>query len=245
MKTDWNTNHNGIPHFIVVTANEVVIGSGSGHSENAVSCTHAEFLEGAHQNLILSDFDADVLAEVIESVKVAPTYPPFQEQRDKIAARRAFLNTIPFDQMLAGLHDHPATEQGFKNYSNVGGYRVKSDTMTLTVDRANGFVALNDSETPQYPFELLGFAFGVVALRDHFYLVVSGSYAVIGSYGQALDAPDPIHGIFGAELRINRVYRHGETIFFSYALNVPPDYPKGLLRYELGKGFTGRWEIKA
>lgn len=63
--------------------------------------------------------------------------------------------------------------------------------MTLTVDKEKGFVSRNDSPaTPLYPFEAHGFAGPVVALKDHFFMVVSidvfGNAETI-HFGSAID----------------------------------------------------------
>lgn len=65
---------NGSPHgerYVHVRASEVVVGEhyGSGQTDNAGACSHAEFLAGRFQDIVRSHHGDRVLAEVIAAVK--------------------------------------------------------------------------------------------------------------------------------------------------------------------------------
>jgi hypothetical protein len=247
MKTSWETSEGNILYSIYISAFEVSVGDQymPGGQYDGSSCTHEAFLQGGLHHLILNHFGSEVLAEVIKAVKAAQTHPPFQAKRNKLASLRAYLDRIPLDPPLAGLDQHPETVKGWFCYGNAGGYKtvVQSDTVTLTVEQAAGFVARNDGQGSPHvrEFRFDGWAEEVVELRDHFYLVVSQDYAVVDPNGRILEDPREHQGILGGDLRIQHVYRHKDIICFSYQW-MRRQYPNGLLRYEVGKGFTGRWE---
>jgi hypothetical protein len=48
--------------------------------------------------------------------------------------------------------------------------------------------------------------------------------------------------LLGTQLRLNALYRNGSRIIVLYTW-LGPDLPPGLLRFELGKGFTGRCDL--
>jgi len=164
--------------------------------------------------------------------------PPFIAKRNKTITASAWLESIPIDPTLADLPNHPEAENGFRNYGNAGGYKtiLHSDTVTLTVDRNNGFLMANESGK-QKAFTLPAHASSVVALHDYFYVVVGDDYAVIAPDGTILEKETRTFGTF---LRINRVWRLDDTICFGYFW-FQGDAPRGLLRYELGVGFNGRF----
>ena len=242
MKTSWETYTNGTTHYIQINAQELVVGShsGSGHTDNAGAVRHAEFLQGQYHDLIRTQFGPEVLAEVIEAVHAAATHPPFLTQREHQAKLHAFLDAIPLDPTLNDLARWPDTEHGYGHYGNAGGYKtiVHSDTLTLTTERDQAILETTVSGDTIATLKLPGHISDVVALVDHFYLLVSNNMAVIAPDGSLAAAPDS--AIFGSELRLGRLHRHNNTIVYQYHWLQAP-YGQGLLRYEIGQGFTGRW----
>ncbi|MBP7999463.1 MAG: DHH family phosphoesterase [Chloroflexi bacterium] len=242
MKTSWETNNNGTTRYIHINAQEVVVGShsGSGHTDNAGAVLHADFLQGQYHNLIQREFGPDVLAEVIEAVHAAATHPPFVAQREHQAKLHTFLDAIPIDPHLNALPRWPDTEHGYRHYGNAGGYKtiVHSDTLTLTTEKQQAILEHTATGEIIASLVLPGHISDVVPLADHFYLLVSDDMAVIAPDGSLAAAPGS--GLFGAELRLGRVYRHGTTIAYNYHWLGAP-YGRGLLRYQVGQGFTGRW----
>jgi len=242
MKTSWETHAYGTTHYIQIDAQELVVGShaGSGHTDNAGAVLHAEFLQGQYHDLIRTQFGPDVLTEVIEAIHAAATHPPFLAQREHRAKLHTFLDAIPLDPNLNDLCRWPDTEHGYRHYGNAGGTKtiVHSDTLTLTTERDQAILETTVSGDSIANLTLPGHISDVVALADHFYLLVNDDMAVIAPDGSLAAAPDS--GIFGAELRLGRVYRHNETIVYSYHWLGAP-YGKGLLHYAVGQGFTGRW----
>lgn len=245
MKTNWETGKGGLVYYVTVTAFELVAGShaGSGHTDNAASCSHAEFLQGKLHDFVLANFGEAVLREVKTAVSAAATHPPFVAQHAQVAQLRTFLDQIPLDESLAGLDKHPETENGFRNYGNAGGYKtvVPSDNVVLTVERDSGDIGPKFGRRgPTFAVKLPGHASAVVAWQDHFFLVVSNSYTVLDPRGRHLHTshqPD-----FGTLLRITNVYKRQERIFFAYRW-FHQNYPDGFLQFQVGRGFTGRMEL--
>ena len=242
MKTSWETHVGGTTHYIQVNALEVVVGShgGSGHTDQAGAVLHDEFLSGQFPDLIRRDFGPDVLAEVLEAIHAAATHPPFIAQREHRARLQAFLDAIPIDPGLNALPRWPDTEHGYRHYGNAGGYKtiVHSDTLTLTTEKQQAILEHTTTGEIIASLVLPGHISDVVPLADHFYLLSRDDMTVIAPDGSLAAAPGS--GFFGAELRLGRVYRHGSTIAYSYHWLGAP-YGRGLLRYQVGQGFTGRW----
>jgi hypothetical protein len=233
MNAQWTASHHDTLCTVSVTAMEVVHASGTGHGELAGSCSHEEFLTGRLQDLVLRDFGPEILAEVLTRVRNAPDQAELRAERDRLKRMQHFLAAIPLDPTLQNLDQDPSTITG-----KVTG--VRSASISLVIDGLGGHVQPDDEPDRQHPFRLIGDAYGAVERDDCFYLAAGHGYAVIGPQGQLLDASDP--ELFGTELRIRRVYRHHDRILFRWALALPPHYPKGLLAYALGKGFSGRWQ---
>jgi len=252
MKTSWETVKNGRTHYIHVERREVVVGShfGTGMSDNAGTCSHEEFLEGEFQSMILNDFGEDVLNEVIKAVKKAPIYPHFLKQGREIQARKEFLDTIPIDESLKDLLKDSKTISGYSNYGNKGSYKtsIKSDTVTIFYDSTRGYVEGKDKK--RIPLKFYFHASDVVELYDHFYIIGGDNLIVLSPKGNILydSNQERVKGhvkesIFGSWLRMSRVFRNGSTIFTSYWW-FNNEYNKGLLKYELKKGFTGHCELE-
>lgn len=242
MKTAWEKQQDGVTYYIQLTSQEIIIGShaGSGHTDNAGAVLYGDFLQGQYHDLIRRDFGPDVLTEVIEAVHAAATHPPFLTQREHRARLQAFLEAIPIDPNLNALPRWPTTESGYQNYGNAGGYKtvVHSANFTLTTERDQAILAERTSGRVITHLTLPGHIADVVALDDHFYLKVNDDMAVIASDGSFAAAPGS--SIFGAELRLSRLYRYQDWIVYSYHWLGMPD-GKGLLRYQVGQGFTARW----
>ena len=78
-----------------------------------------------------------------------------------------------------------------------------------------------------------------VGIGDRFY-VATDSYLVVEPTGEVIRPPDA--GLFGSELRLDRVARLGDAAVFSYWWYDREQGAPGLLRYEHGKGFVARCE---
>ena len=241
LKTNWERKQGRVTYYIQLDHHQVIIGEhvGSGHSDNASACSYTDFLKGRFQDHILSYFDQDVLNDVITAVLVAPDYGPYVDKRNTIAAAYTILKNIPLNPALADLPTDPNTEKGSKNYGNAGGYKtiVSSSTLTMTVERDQGFLAPNTGGEV-IPFQLSGHASHAVALQDMFFLVVSDDYAIINAKGVLLPKE---YNIFGSFLRINTVFRRQDMVCFGYAW-FHGSHQNGWLQYQCGEGFIGRWE---
>ena len=241
---NWEKKIDQTTHYIHIDHVHVIFGStlGSGHTDNAASISHAEFMEGRFHAEIRELFGENVLSEVLAAVQNADTDPLFSAQNNAERTLLETLNAIPLDARLAGLVGNPAVENGGLNYDNAGGYKttLRSDTLTLTFKRDQGTLTPNTGGAP-IDVTLPGHGSAAVALHDHFYIVVSDELVIITPTGTVIQ-PQP--NIFGETLRIGYVYRHKDVVFVSYRWFYG-NHAKGWLQVELGEGFTGRWvELK-
>ncbi len=255
LKTSWEKKDGRLTEYVYVTYKEVVVGHnyGTGMSDMAGAASYKEFLNGRFQDLILETFGQKILDEVINVVKLSMKgkLPEFQNRKREVLEKRFFIETIPLDESLKDLDNldkNPETISGYKAYGNAGGYKtiVKSDNLTLVVDSQKGY--LEDRNGKCIHFTLNGHCSGVVELEDYFYIIHSDNFAVISPQGEVIFDTwnikfDPTEHMFGYGVRISNVFKNKKTIFFRYRFfNL--DYPPGLIKFELKKGFTGRWEYK-
>ncbi|NVM04356.1 MAG: hypothetical protein HWN67_18670 [Candidatus Helarchaeota archaeon] len=256
MKTDWKKIINKDIDWLEldVTFNQVTIRSffegGRSWTENI--CNHKEFLDGKLQLSIKMDFGEDILNEVVSSVKEAPNYHPFQKEKEKMLIRKFFLEQIPKDNTLKNIQKHKNTINGNSNLSNIedGKILLKSDNLILGLDLDGHY--LENIKGVRFPFKLKGYFQAIVELHDFFYIVHSNNFAVISpegeiffdTYNYKLDPKlplEPNNHLFDYKFSINNVYKHKNTIFFSY--NWDRNYYKpGLIKYELELGLTCKWE---
>lgn len=246
-RTDHDTHHE---HFVQIEPLSVVVGTqgASPHSGSAGMCSHKDFLDGQLHELIRETFDAEVLAEVIAGVQAAPAHGPFVEYHAEISNLRAFLDAVPFDASLRGLHHREETEDGYRHYGNGGGYKtvLRSDSVVFTsnldVQPHWTTIALEKSDGQRIIARLPHPTSNAVAYRDHFFTVMNSSLAVIGPDG-SLVHDRGLAKLFGDKLRISGVYRFRDIICFSYHWS-SGNYPDGLLHVDLTGKPLGRWEAQ-
>jgi len=218
---------------------------GTGMSDIAGACSHKIFLEGEHHGLILERFGEDILKEVIFAVKNSYKYPEHNKHRDEDQKILAFFNSIPIDPSLEGLIDQPDTENGHDNIGNAGGKKtiLKNEKATFTFTSTRGYVEPAEKEKINLKFN--GYAESCVMLSGHFFLLTD-DFVVISPEGETIfttNEPDLERKFFGSTIRMGRVYKNKDIIFFSYRWFYN-NYPRGIVAYELGKGLTGRWELE-
>jgi len=254
LKTSWVKTDGRRTDYIDIHYNEVVVGNhyGSGMTDNAGTCSHEEFLAGRFQDLILNSFGQKILNEIIDVVKLAKEgkIPEFQMRKEKKLEKKFFLESIPIDESLKDLDNqniHPETISGYSNYGNKGNKSViKSNKVKFVATKLKGYIENEKGEKMQ--FKLQGYLSGVVELNDYFYITYDDNFAVISPEGEFIfdthnikfDKESPM---FGYDVRISNVYRNGNMIFFKYSYFDRP-YLDGLIKYDLKKGFIGRWEYK-
>ncbi len=241
--THWQNQEGDTTHYIWIDYSQVIVGShhGNAQTSNVSVCSYNDFVKGCFHAHILSYFNSEVLNEVLYALQYAENDSTFSAKRRSIKLADDILYRIPFDISLADLRNHPDTENGAHNYGNSGGYKtiVCSDTAILSVERDEGFVITGEGK--KKAFNLSAYASSVVALNDYFYLVVSDDYMIIDPDGCVLKKAAFDTHIFGEFLRLNSVRKLANIICFDYFW-LEENKPRGWLKYELGVGFTGRWQ---
>jgi len=68
----WEKTKGKKVNYIYLHDNEFVIGEhyGSGHTDNAGSCSIEKFIEGRFQSLVKQNFGEDVLQEIFSLIKI-------------------------------------------------------------------------------------------------------------------------------------------------------------------------------
>lgn len=246
MKTSWEKMEGRRTDYIDVHYNEVVVGYhyGTGMSDNGGACSHQEFLKGEFQGLILERFGQEILDEVINAVKNTHQNPDHNQKRAKIKRIKDYIEAIPIDNSMNMLLKHPDTIDGFNTYGNRGGYNsyIESDDTYLTYQSTQAILKSKHTDKKIK----LNFDFHIsacVELHDYYYLIGNDNFHVLSSEGKIIFTTEAVtfdEIIFGYEVRINRVFRNGELIFFSYWAFDSENIPSGLIRYKLGKGLIAR-----
>lgn len=246
LRTAWERHLDGATHYIQVTRTEVVVGHhyGSGQTDYAGVATHAEFLAGRYQDIVRDVHGEAALTEVLASVRATDLDPAVIAARAAVAGLRAALDAIPHEPGLLALLRDPATEHGRSSHGNRGGYRtrVESDSLVLEIDGREGTLGpLHAAARTHRRVRLAQHASRVVALRDHFLLVTSDDWLLLGPDGEpqpaGRDGP-----AFGTHLRVDDVHRHGDALLVSYHWFDRNDGGSGVLRLVPGVGFVGRDE---
>ena len=72
--THWERTRGGVTYYVSIEPQRVVVGDhrGSGHTDNAGTCTHAEFLAGRWHGEIRANMGPRVLAEILAALAPAP-----------------------------------------------------------------------------------------------------------------------------------------------------------------------------
>lgn len=244
MNSYWEKKEAGETLYIQIETFHLIFGShaGSGHTDNAGRCSHADFLAGMFQKEIGHKFGIAVLDEVKAAVRAAADDPAIAAARQAIERSNEYLMSLPEAPELASVRRHADTVNGYFNYGNSGGYKtvLESDRTRLTVEGGRGYVENENGD--KHEFVLGGHCSAVVERADHYFLAHTDHFAEIDAAGRirfdTAGAPE-LKGIFGADLRIKNCFRHGDTIFAAYWW-FGGMHPDGLLKYESPRGFSGR-----
>jgi hypothetical protein len=257
MKTSWEMMDGNCKNYVDINDREVVIGStyGSGHTDNAVSCSHKKFLKGFYHDHITQYFGKGTLREIIGYVMKAADHKPFKEKRQKTNLRKKFIRDIPVVPSIKKMVDDPETIDGFMYYGNAGGYstELKTSSYHFFADSSNqydvrGSITHNISGEI-YRFSIRGNCESVVELNGIFFIASWDNFSAVDSRGKYLydtyDLKDKNgEKIFGEELRVGRTLRYKKTILVK-CWWVAVDEPGSYLRFDAGKkSFTGRWSVK-
>ncbi len=154
VKTFWEKG----PDYCRVTAYEVVVGSnpgGSGHTDNAGACSHADFLKGQYQDLIRRNLGEDVLHEVIAAVKAMAQDPTFEQQRDEDAGYVVAWEKIPLNLLLKEWAAHPH-DRAMDHYAKEADHSTVLNlstgaTLRLPFESDQGTLVLEDGTVAVIP----------------------------------------------------------------------------------------------
>jgi hypothetical protein len=267
LKTSWERKLRGVHYYVIINPSEVVIGSGFGHTDNAVSCSFKEFVDGKYNDLVEQDFGSPVLAEVIKSATLAPHTREHHRNQAEIQQLRDYLDKIPFDQKLKQFTDNENySDNGNRYYGALKDYTTKSGTVFKMYTRLEtksailiyGPTNISDGKKGKMTYSaayLISKTDGTeklvdvgispadgISYRDTFYIESGSSFVVLNDRGQQLSKNED-RLVFGERLRITHVIRIGNDICFRYYW-FSGEHPKGFLLFdEKKKTFSARWEF--
>jgi hypothetical protein len=254
MKTSWKKNEGGQTHYCHVGPRRVEVGShhGSGHSDNASTCSHQEFLQGRFHNIIRDAFGARVLSNVIKAVKGIVLLPEVIEQLETEKKQLENWRKMPVNQSLKQLA-LDADEDGHDNYAN--GPR-RSTVVYLNADvklvvhqpPTRSYLLYSDKTRKHvklWPGSLIGHGGFAYLVALHLYV-----YDVNGDCKFSTESLTRTHGI-GRRFPVRNVLRKGDTILAVYENHALWDDPStgevlgrdGLLEVDKEKGIVG-WCIR-
>lgn len=205
----------GTRHYLMVLPAEIVVGStsGSGHSDNAGTCTHAAFLAGRYNGDVERTFGRDVL-RTVRSACVDATGDPYfgaaGPERELLVAW-ASLDRVP---ALAALAEAP-DEEGRDLCDNVepGTTRLSAAEGDLTVTGSRGVLRSTGAA-----IKLDGKLSGAVAWNGRFYLTDRWHAHVVDASGVRIASTTATPSRFGVThgVRISGPVRRGDTVGFSF-----------------------------
>ena len=72
--TYWERTRGAVTYYVSIEARHVVVGDhrGSGHTDNAGTCTHAEFRSGRWHDHITTNMGPQVLSEILAALAAVP-----------------------------------------------------------------------------------------------------------------------------------------------------------------------------
>ncbi len=222
-------------HYVDVGPYKVVVGYNpgkTGHTDNAGSVTHKEFLKGEYQDMVRRDFGEEVLQEIISAVRGArrsfiKPNPETKVRRQEDKARLKAWKKIPVDARLARWAAE-AEENAFKdNY----GYGPDGTTL-VTLEEGVTFQSGLGPERFDARFtfangttkEIHIMAMPALGHKGFLYLASNGM-EIWNSKGEkvfdtGVTAQDgnmnETHGI-GASYRLTNILRHGDDILVEYS----------------------------
>lgn len=71
--SSWEVTRGGVTYYVSIEATQIVVGDhrGSGHTDNAGTCSHAEFIAGRWHDHVKTNMGARILAEILAALTPA------------------------------------------------------------------------------------------------------------------------------------------------------------------------------
>lgn len=244
-KHHWESTHGPRVVYAQVTAREVIVGqhSGSGHTDSAGVCSHAEFLAGRFQDIVRADLGEACLQEILAAIRDAPNDLAFAAQRARLRAVQAMLAAVPTDPSLPALLDAPEVIAGHWRLYHGCPITLEAADASLSIDRELHAV-VHPQSGPAVTHTLPGYVSGAVFAAGVWVLNVGGVLAFdpLGRRRspEAL-AADP----WGTMLRGWDVYAVGARVLFAYTWFDAQDGDPGVCEFRPDVGFVGHCALDA
>jgi len=215
----WETKKGGRTCYVQVTPYEVVVGShsGSGHSDNAATCSHQELLDGTHQGTIRHEHGDRILQEVIAAVVASFEDPETLLRWTEEHAQAERWKALPTDERLRAFLEDPE-ERGISSYGKGEGPFVSFLTLGSVSLRVDGSHAVfTVPGRPPREHTLPGNHSALLVAGTRFY--VAAQHALIfDAFGDLVASTGPYEEslALARRLRISDVLRRGDEAVFLY-----------------------------
>lgn len=241
----WETARGAQLFYAQVTAREVIVGShfGSGHTDSAGACTHAEFLAGRFQEDVRHDLGEACLQAMLAAVLGAPSDPAFAAEHARVREAQAVLDAIPRDATLPALLAAPGVVHGRWTLYHGCPVALAAPDATLAVDCALHAV-VRPQGGPAVTHTLPGYVSGAVFAGGVWVLNVGGVLA-FDTEGRRRSPEALTRAPWGATLRGWDVYAAGERVLFTYAWFDANDGGPGVCEFRPDAGFVGHCPLEA
>jgi hypothetical protein len=243
--TNWEVTRGRQVCYAQVTAREVIVGShsGSGHTDSAGACSHAEFLAGRFQDLVRSDLGEATLQEMIAAVRAAPENPAFAAEFARVRGVRALLLAMPHDPDLPALLAWPDRVDGQWPLHEGCPVALTGGGAALFIDRALNAVVTPPGDPP-VRHTLPGYVSGAVFAAGVWALNIGGLFA-LDPTGRRRSPEALAAAPWGTLLRGWDVYAVGERILYAYRWFDAADGGPGVCEFRPDAGFVGHCPLDA
>jgi hypothetical protein len=242
---NWEVSHGPRVCYAQVTAREVIVGQhyGSGHTDSAGVCSHAEFLAGRFQDLVRENLGEACLEEMLATVRGAPNDLAFAAERARRRGVQAVLDALPVDPSLPALLAAPGLVHGQWALYHGCPVALAAPDATFSIDRELHAV-VHPRGGPAVKHTLPGYVSGAVFAGGVWVLNVGGVWAA-DTEGRRRSPEALAREPWGAMLRGWDVYAAGERVLFTYKWFDGNDGGPGVCEFRPDAGFVGHCLLDA
>ena len=219
------TNWEQFPYYIQLTPYEIVVGSNpgrTGHTDNATSRTHQEFLGGELHDIVATEFGETVLQEVITAIGTYVSSDTTQAVLTKDQQQLAAWRKIPIDESLLQLAaEAKVNGRDYFGYGPNGSTELKlTDQVTLTLPQTGDEAVFLHTDATVITRSIrnapsIGYK-GYAYIADIGLDIYDTHGDIVFTTGAADEGMYVSHGI-GENYRIDNVLRNRDVILVEYS----------------------------
>jgi hypothetical protein len=243
--TSWERTHDQQVCYAQVTAFSVLVGShyGSGHTDYAGVCSHAEFLAGRFHDIVRHDLGEAALREMFVAVHTAPENPAFAAEFAPVRGVRATLAALPHDPSLPALLDSPLRVDGRWALHEGCPFSLAGDGAALSLDTARN-ADVSPRGAPPVRHSLPGHVAGALFAAGVWVMNLGGLLA-LDPTGRRRSPEALVAAPWGTMLRGWDVYEVEHRVLFVYEWCNKHAGPPGVCEFRPDVGFVGHAPLAA